>query len=155
MTSARNEVAELISDCEKRVADHLRFSLNARKWRNVLEFLTIFLASSSTLAMPILAITGSDAITVAVVGNSFVFVSAIVGGLKQVFSFITLDYQHSNMSSEFAALASDLRAFQRRDPEDKHGFEMELEKLVAKHNGILARSNLQTVPNCPGLCCLM
>lgn len=152
----RDEVEELIKSCDLKAQKHMKNSLNARKWRNFLEFGTSLVAASASLTMPLLAITGSDALAVAICGNLFVFVNVIIGALKQTFGFITLDYMHGNLSNEFSAMEAELRAFQRRrDVEAGINDELELEKLIARFHGIQARSNIQSIRDCPTCCCFL
>lgn len=139
----RSDLEKFIKLCSTKSKTHLRNSLNSRKWKNAMEICSAFIAATTSLTMPILAITGSDSITVAVVGNVFVFCNVIIGALKQNYGFITLDYQHNHLSSEFGDLKNEFRNFQRRGHSEE-----ELEKLIIKFQGINSRSNIQSVKDC-------
>ena len=55
---------------------------------------------------------GSDSITIAVVGNIFIFLGVITNTLAKVFGFITLEYIHGNLSNEFSDLETEFRNVQ-------------------------------------------
>ena len=156
MINEQDDIDKFIELCHNKSNKHLKNSLNSRKWKNTLEMVSAFIAATTSLVMPLLAINGSDSITVAITGNCFVFCNVIIGALKQNYGFITLDYMHSHLSSEFADLENEFRNFQRRHSTNYESMEPmanELEKLIIKFQGISSRSNIQNVKDCHLCCC--
>lgn len=149
------DVEKFIDLCNSKSEKHYKNSLNSRKWKNALDFSSSLVAATTSLTMPILAITGSDSITVAVVGNCFVFCNVIISTLKTTYGFVTLEYIHSHLSTEFSDMGNEFRTFQRRSSnvESRYHNDNELEKLIIKFQGICSRSNIQTVKDCHICCC--
>lgn len=151
-----DEVAKYIEACHSRAEKHFRNSINARKWHRLLEFTGSFVAAAMSLTLPLLAVTNSDAITVAIVGNSYVFAGVVLTALQKTYGFNTLEIIHNHLSSEFSDLESEFRNLQRRHSvtnDLEHGRDDEIEKLIVKYQGICSKSNIQGIKDCHWCCC--
>ena len=86
--------------------------------------------------------------------------SFINSSFKNIYGFITLEYIHSHLSSEFSGIESEFRLLQRNishyDQANNYSIrtnEDSLEKLIIKFQGINSRSNVQNVKDC-AVCCM-
>jgi len=155
MLQETTEVEKFIELANAKSKKHYQNSLNSRKWKNLMDFTSAFLSASASLSLPILAVTGSNPISIAIVGNSFVFFNVIVNTLKNVYGFVTLEFIHGHLSSEFNDIENEFRTFQRRQSniESRHFNDDDLEKLIIKFQGICSRSNVQNIKECKICCC--
>jgi len=153
MLNEYQEVEKYIELSHNKSKKHSQNSHNSRKWNKFLEFTSALIAATGSLTMPLLSINGSDSITIAVVGNIFIFLGVITNTLAKVFGFITLEYIHGNLSNEFSDLETEFRNLQRRSTLGQNYSDDDIEKLIIKFQSISARSNVQTVKNCNFCCC--
>ena len=134
------------NNCKK----HFKNSINARRWKNTLDFAASFISATVSLVMPLLALSGSDSMTIAIVGNCFVFSNVIIAALQKTYGFVTLEFIHGHLSTEFSQIESEFRNCQRRNSTGEYN---DVEKLIIKFQGICARSNIQGVKDCNLCCC--
>ena len=148
MIQETDEVGKYIDLCHERALKHFRNSTNARKWHKTLEFTGSFVAAAMSLTLPLMALNNSDAMTVAAVGNSYIFVGVILTALQKTYGFNTLEIIHSHLSSEFSDLESEFRNYRRRNSVEHGNNDHDLEKLIVKFQGISSKSNIQNVKDC-------
>lgn len=150
MLSEITEVEKFIKLCKEKSQSHYINSLRSRKWQNILDFCSNLVVATTSLTMPLLALNGEAAMTVAITGNIFAFAGVIINALKNNYGFNTLVYQHGNLSAEFYDLENEFRNFQRKTYNND-----DLEKLILKFQAINGKSNIQGVKECKLCCCML
>lgn len=149
MINEITEVEKFINMCHNKSKHHYKNSLSSRKWENILNFTNTLVVATGSLVIPLLAVNDISSINVSIASNIFIFLGVIISSLKSNYGFITLTYQHTHLSNEFADLENEFHNFQRRNYDNN-----ELEKLILQFQSINSRSNIQSVKDCsPYICC--
>ena len=152
MLNEYQEIEKYIENCNMKSKKHHTNSLNSRKWKNSLEFFGGFIASTASLTMPLLSLSGSDSMTIAIVGNAFIFCGTTLNILSKVFGFAVLEHIHGHLSNEFSDLESEFANAQRRNSVGNYNND-DMEKLIIRYQSICSRANVQGVKECNFCCC--
>ena len=141
-----------IKNCKERVEFHGNNANASKNWNNFLNISNLFLTGLLAFSLTIMTVVQATNIEITVVASLFSLCITCGNGLKDYFSFKSLEFKHLTSMDSYAELKTSFTTL--LNDIEKHKFEeRDFEKLCVKYESVFSKSHHQTVKPCRAFFC--